>query len=151
MKTQICNLINGSENTIRDLSSDKYIDNPIGFFCGKSNVPQNGGTPTPERIAVAKAVSEENPGNMRIVARGINISLTRHNSISGKSWGWQAEITQEQYRILVGEEAPMWTHKNAVNRYSLSIHDDCTVIINAESGKKGYYRILGEEFIEILG
>lgn len=151
MKTQISNLINGSENTIRNLSSEKYISNPIGFYCGKSNVPQNGGTPTPKRTAIANAVSAQNPAEMRVVARGINLTLTRHNSISGKSWNWQAEITPDQYKILTGEEAPIWTHKNAVNHYALIIHDSCTVEVEAnDGGKKGYYRVLGEEFIEIL-
>lgn len=151
MKTQISNLINGSENTIRDLSSEKYIDNPIGFYCGKNNVPQNGGTPMPERTAVAKAVAEENPSEMRVVARDITLTLSRHNSASGKSWGWQAEITPEQYKILTGEEAPVWTHNNAVNHYALIVHGNCTVEVDAnDGGKKGHSRVLGEEFIEIL-
>lgn len=151
MKTQISNLINGSENTIRDLSAEKYISNPIGLYCGKHNVPKNGGTPTPERLAIANAVSAENPAEMRIVARGINLTLTRHNSISGKSWSWQAEITPEQYKTLTGEEAPAWTHKNAVNHYALIVHGSCTVEVEAnDGGKKGYFRALGEEFIEII-
>lgn len=151
MRTQISNLINGSENTIRNLSAEKYIDNPIGFYCGKSNVPQNGGTPAPERLAIANAVSAENPAEMRVIARGINLTLSRRNSTSGKSWSWRSEITPEQYKTLTGDDAPVWTHNNAVNHYALIIHGSCTVEVEAnDGGKKGYYRVIGEEFIEIL-
>lgn len=150
MKTQIKSLINGSENTIRDLSSKKYDSNVIGFFSGKHNVPQNGGTTTNERIAIARAVANENPTEMHALARGIKFTLARKNSISGKSWSWETEITTEQYKILTGEDAPVWTHKNAVNRYNLVISQNCEVAVYAYSGKKGFYRILGEEFITIL-
>lgn len=150
MKTQISGLINGSENAIRNLSAEKYANNPIGFYDGKSNVPQNGGTPTAERTAIARAVAEENPSDMHIIVNGIELTLGRINSASGKSWRWEAQITAGQYESIVNEAAPEWTHKNARNEYSLVVNDNCMVSVLASSGKKGVCRILGEEFIEIL-
>lgn len=150
MKTQIEGLINGSENTIRDFSSKKYANNPIGNYNSKNNIPEYGGSPTAERNAIAQAVSAENPESLRVIANGIELNLARHNSQSGKSWRWEAEISAEQYAAITSEDAPVWTHKNAINRYGIIIHDDCTVEVWAASGKKGFFRVLGEEFIQIL-
>lgn len=150
MRTQISGLINGSENTIRGLSSKKYVNNPIGNYNSKNNTPEYGGTPTAERNAIAQAVSAENPENIRILAKGVELNLARHNSQSGKSWRWEAEISAEQYTAITSEDAPVWTHKNAINRYGIVVNGNCTVEVWAESGKKGFFRILGEEFIEIL-
>lgn len=47
MKTQINTLINGSENTVRNLNAEKYAKNPIGFFSGKTNGPEFGGSRSP--------------------------------------------------------------------------------------------------------
>lgn len=150
MKTQISSLINGSENTIRNLSAEKYANNPIGVYDGKGNVPQNGGTPTNERMAIAKAVDDENPTNMHILANGVGLTLGRINSVSGKSWRWETQLTKEQYEEITREKAPEWTHKNAQNEYCLVVNDKCIVSVLASSGKKGVCLILGEEFIEIL-
>lgn len=150
MKTQISSLINGSENTIRYISSEKYSNNPIGFYNGKSNVPQNGGTSTEERMAIAKAVEVENPTHIHILANGVELALDRINSVSGKSWRWETQLTKEQYEKITNEKAPEWTHKNARNEYNIVINDNCMVSVLASSGKKGVCYILGEEFIEIL-
>lgn len=150
MKTQINNLINGSENTIRNLSSSKYNANPVGSYSGKTNVPQFGGTPTSERKAVAAKVAEENPGNLIIEVRGIVLTLARHNSLSGKSWSWEAEITPDQYTAITGLAAPAWSHKGADNKYSVMITQDCTVEVYAASGKKGFARTLDEAYVAIL-
>lgn len=162
MKTQISNLINGSEYTIRDLSAEKYTNNPIGFNCGldkiplngfssgKVNVPLNGGTKREVRDEIAKAVAAENEGEMHISANGVHLTLQRHNSLSGKTWSWKAEITAEQFQTITGKEAPVWVHKNAVNRYFIEVQMDCAVEVSGTSGKKGSGLILGEEFIQIL-
>lgn len=150
MKTQISNLINGSEYTIRNLSAEKYANNHIGAYNGKFNVPQNGGTPAAERMAIAQIVAEENAGDMRIVANGVELTLNRVNSVSGKSWRWEVDITAEQYSAITGEPAPTWEHKGAVNKYSIVLNTDCEVTVLASSGKKGTCYILGEEFITIL-
>lgn len=149
MKTQIVNLINGSCLTIRNLEAEKYKLNPIGFYSGQPNTPANGGTPTDEREAVARLISEENPNDLHILANGVELTLTRHNSVSGKHWYWELEITASQYQTIIGD-TPKWTNKDANNHYSLRIGANCVVEINAWSGKKGIYRILGEEFIKIL-
>lgn len=149
MKTQISNLINGSENTVRNLSASKYADNPVGFH-NKPNVPVNGGTPSAERNEIALSVAAENPGSLHIRANGVELSLTRHNSTSGKYWSWEAEITAAQYAAITGNEAPVWAHKGARNSYRIMVNGDCTVAVYATSGKKGCDIILGEEFIEIL-
>lgn len=149
MKTQISSLINGSENTVRNLSASKYVANPVGFHF-KSNVPANGGTPTAEREDVALRVASENPESLHILASGVELSLSRHNSTSGKSWRWEAEITAAQYASITGSEAPVWTHKGARNSYGITVNMDCTVAVYATSGKKDCNVILGEEFIEIL-
>ncbi len=149
MKTQISNLINGSENTVRNLSASKYAANSVGFH-NKPNVPVNGGTPTAERNEIALRVAAENPGSLHIRANGVELSLTRHNSTSGKSWRWEAEITSAQYASITGSEAPVWSHKGARNSYGITVNMDCTVAVYATSGKKDCNVILGEEFIEIL-
>lgn len=149
MKTQISSLINGSETTVRNLNAGKYAENPIGFFCGKQNVPQFGGSTSEERQEVAQAVAIENPTSMHIVANGVELTLTRHNSSTGKSWRWEAEISAEEYAIITGTAAPEWQHKGAVNRYGIIIYDNCTVEFWAMSGKKSLIRVIGEEFIEI--
>lgn len=50
MKTQICDLINGSKNVIRDLSASKYAGCPAGTSA------EFAGTTIRERGAVAEAV-----------------------------------------------------------------------------------------------
>ena len=150
MKTQISNLVNGSENTLRNLAAEKYVTNPVGFFNGKNNTPQKGGSTSEARKEIANKVEMENPSDMHIIANGIDLTLTRHNSLSGKSWRWEADITAEQYAAITRTVAPEWTHKGADNRYGLIIHGDCSVEVWASSGKKGFFRILGEEFIEII-
>lgn len=79
MKTQISNLINGSENTVRNLSAEKYLTNPIGFYTGKPNVPQFGGTPSKTRNEIAQKVSAENPEELSIEANGMRLTLNRYN------------------------------------------------------------------------
>lgn len=150
MKTQISNLINGSEYTKRDLSAEKYINNPIGHFNGLSNMPQYGGTPYDERMAVAVRVGKENPEDLHILANGVELTLARHNSVSGKSWEWEADITAEQYALITGEQAPAWSHKGAVNHYNIAVSMSCEVTVLASSGKKGTCLVLGEEYITIL-
>lgn len=149
-KTQISNLINGSENTLRDLASVKYVNNPIGFYTGKNNVPQLGGTPAAIRNAVANKVSAENPETMHINVRGVDLNLARYSSTSGQTWWWAAYITAEQFSLITGYKAPIWTHKKANNNYCIVVNDNCTVEASATSGKKGFTTSIGEEYIEIL-
>lgn len=150
MKTQINSLINGSENTVRDLANEKYAANPIGFYRDKNNVPEFGGTPTAQRKAIADKVGEENPGDLHINVRGVELTLNRHNSTSGKSWSWWNNITAQQYEVITGNQAPTWTHIGAVNTYGITILQDCTVEVSATSGKKGFSTTIGEEFVQIL-
>ena len=147
MKTQISNLINGSSNTLRNINAAKYANNTIGTHNGQPNTPTMGGTPTTEREAVAAAVAVENPESMSIRANGVELTLTRHSSTTGKTWTWDADITGEQYAQIAGMAAPTW--KSGAS-YSLQILKDGTVALYATSGKKGFSVTLGEEFIEIL-
>lgn len=150
MKTQISSLINGSENTVRNLAAEKYKANPIGFYSCKNNVPQFGGTAIKERKEIAEKVSAENPNAINIIVNGIPLSLSRYNSVSGKTWRWETEITPEQYGAIVGKEAPAWNHKGAKNSYGIIINGDCTVEVYATSGKKGFNTVVGEEYITVL-
>lgn len=147
MKTQISNLINGSSNTLRNINAAKYANNTIGTINGQPNTPAMGGTPTKERETVAAAVASENPESMSIRANGVELTLTRHSSTSGKTFAWGADITGEQYAQIAGMAAPTWKSGES---YSIQILKDCTVALYATSGKKGFSVILGEEFIEIL-
>lgn len=150
MKAQISNLINGSENTVRNLAAEKYAMNPVGFFNGKNNVPLKGGSTSAARKEVAIKVAQENPTDMHIIVNGAELLLERNDSATGKSWRWEADITAEQYAAIVGDIAPEWHHKGAENRYGIIIYDNCSVELWASSGKKGFNRIIGEEFVEIL-
>ena len=146
MKTQITNLINGSEFTVRNINAEKYISNPVT----NSNKPANGGTPLDEREAIVKAVADENPSDLHILANGVELTLTRHNSLSGRLQDWFTEISAEQYEAIIGTPAPTWSHKGAKNQYGIRVNCDCTVSIEAGSGKKSCDRVVGEEFIVIL-
>lgn len=132
------------------IEGQQYLTNPIGFYSGKPNVPKFGGTPAKTRNEIAQRVSAENPEELSIEANGIGLKLNRYNSATGKTWRWEAPITAEQYTAIVGETAPVWSHKGAVNTYSIIISSDCTVEVWAASGKKGFYRVLGEEFVTII-
>lgn len=149
MKTQITDLINGSERTIRNLNAAKYESNPIGFYNFKENAPKLGGTPLLERKALADIVDAENPGDMVITANGVDLTLTRYTSTTGKSWRWESKLSAAQFKAISGKEAPVWFHARANNSYSIIINGDCTVQLFATSGKKGIDYVLGEEFIII--
>ena len=146
MKTQISSLINGSEFTIRNMLAEKYCSNAVDFF----NKPKLGGTTVEERTRIAMDVARENPDEMKVRANGVELTLSRNNSLSGKSWSWEAPITREQYAEISGKVAPFWTHAGAVNTYYIRIFMDCTIELHATSGRKGNTVYLGEEFIEIL-
>lgn len=150
MKTQISNLINGSNKTIRDNSAEKYAGNPVGFYNTRENTPKFGGTPLLDRMAIAKKVGAENPGDLHIIANGVAMTLTRHDSTTGKSWSWNAQITAEEFTAITGKDTPVWSHKGANNTYSIYIAMDCTVTVYATSGRKEYSCILGEEFVTIV-
>lgn len=69
MKTQICDLINGSKNVIRDLSASKYAGCPAGTSA------EFAGTTIRERAEAAEAVKLENPETLRINVRGVELVL----------------------------------------------------------------------------
>lgn len=143
-KTQISNLINGSEKTIRDIYAEKYAG--IKF---EGNKPVNGGTPSAERANVVKAVGAENPGPLEIEIKGRRINLSRHTSASGKSWSWEAHVDAELFAEVAGY-LPEWALKGAENSYSLRVNIDCTVSLEATSGKKGRVEVIDESFITII-
>lgn len=149
MKTQISELINGSENVVRKVDAAKYQENPIGNYNCKMNVPKYGGTPIVDRAATAEKVAAENPKTMRVSANGLDLTLDRQVSTTGKTRGWHASLTPDQYSAIVGCEAPKWEHKNAKNSYELTITMDCEVVLIASSGKKSASRIIDESFISI--
>lgn len=143
-KTQISELINGSENTFRKLDAPKY--NGVKL---RSNKPDCGGTPYEKRHAIALAVGAENPGDLKIRIAGKEYTLQRYNSLSGKSWYWDGDIDPETYGAIKGY-IPRWTHKGADNSYSILVDLNCQVSLIADSGKKNTQGYIDEAFIEIL-
>lgn len=102
MKTQISDLINGNQNTIRDDSHPKYkTAEKATTYAGKVG-PNYVGTNSHERELVAKKVYEENPEVLRISVKGVELELPIEKSVSGKSWMWTTNLTQKQYDAICG-------------------------------------------------
>lgn len=147
MKTQINHLINGTDKIIRNMKDPKYLSAP-------KNTSHRGyaGSNREYRNEVAAKVYEENGDTLNIKARGINLTLNIYRSISGKSWYWSCELTEEQYLTLGGG----LTDGN-YKKYEISIFQDCTVYLHnltrkSEDAKwhQSYGEYLDESFIEIL-
>lgn len=147
MKTQIDQLINGSKNIIRNLEDTKYLTakqatSHIGYA----------GTNREQRNEIAYRVYAENGDTLNIIARGINLTLNISRSLSGKSWSWSCELTEDQYKALGG-----WHTDGTLKSYSLTITGDCEVILysftrksEAAQWRQSWMEYLDESYITIL-
>lgn len=147
MKTQISTLINGGKNVIRKEDDEKYIN-------AKSSTSHVGyaGTNHDLRNKIAMKVASENPSEMHIKANGIELTLSRANSCSGKSWWWSCKLTEEQYVKLGGSHL-----SGNFKSYKLRISMDCMVTIynftkksEAAQWRQSWMQDIDESFIEIL-
>lgn len=147
MKTQISTLINGRKNVIRNMEDPKYINaKPASSHVGFA------GTNRDERNEVAGKVHDENRDGMTIIARGIELILSIAYSVSGKSWSWSCQITEDQYKALGG----IYTD-GTLKAHSLQINMDCTVTLysftrksDAAAWRQSNMTDLDESFIQIL-
>lgn len=147
MKTQISNLINGSEYVIRDMANPKYANanrstSHLGY----------GGTNRKERNAIATMVHDENPDALHVSVRGIDLTLPISYTTTGKSWWWRCDLTQEQYIALGGT----FTNGN-IKSYALNIFADCTAAIYSFTKKsqnaqwrQSNMAYIDESFVTIL-
>ena len=147
MKTQINDLINGTKKIIRNMEDQKYIDAPqatshIGYA----------GTNREHRAEVAMKVYEENQNQLRITAKGIDLTLPISHSTTGKSWSWSCDLTEEQYRHLGGTRT-----EGTLKHYIMRVNMDCTVTLysltrrsEAAQWRQSDMTDLDESFITIL-
>ena len=87
MKTQIQGIINGAKNVIRMENHPKYINakvNSYGNFVG---------TAIDECNAVGKKIFAENGDEMRANIRGVELTLHRHSSTTGKTSWFSSELS----------------------------------------------------------
>ena len=147
MKTQINQLINGSKNIIRNEEDPKYLTakratSHVGYA----------GSNRDYRNEIAARVYAENGDTLNIVVRGISLTLNISRSLSGKSWTWSCELTEDQYKALGG-----WHTDGTLKKYELAIYQDCEVCLysftrksEAAQWRQSWMEYLDESFVEIL-
>lgn len=117
MATQINTLVNGSSNFAEQLV----------------------GTPAEVRNEIANAVHAENPENITIEIDGMTFTLAESHSKSGKTWRWEANITEEQFIALTGNTSNYAKSPIAErNSYTIAIEKNCTVNATIASGRSSY-------------
>lgn len=152
MKTQICDLINGSENVIRDLSSSKYAGHPAGTSA------EFAGTVTSERTAIAEAVKLENPEALRVNVRGVELVLHADRSeTSGRIVNYYSDITPAQWCAITGRGAECLEIYKFETSFIFRINADMTAeaLIFARKSpaamwKTRKFEFIDESFITIL-
>lgn len=128
MLTQINTLVNGSSNFAKQLV----------------------GTPAEVRNEIANAVHAENPESITIEIDGMTFTLAESHSKSGKTWRWEADITEEQFIALTGNTGNYAKSPIAErNSYTLAIEKDCTVNATISSGRSSYFYNIRESRITI--
>lgn len=152
MKTQICDLINGSKNVIRDLSSSKYAGHPAGTSA------EFAGTVTSERTAIAEAVKMENPEALRVNVRGVELILQADRSeTSGRIVNYYSDITPAQWCTITGRGAECLEIYKFETSFIFRINADMTAeaLIFARKSpaamwKTRKFEFIDESFITIL-
>lgn len=148
MKTQIQNLIDGSENVLRDLDHPKYhpaADEPVNIT----------GTDPVIRRRIADKVVSENPETLSVRICGISVKLKMEHLGIGNIFWYSTRINREEYLQISGrEELPFLSTKAA---FILLVSGDMKVSMSAFPDKyPDYLRSelevvkIGEEFVEIL-
>jgi hypothetical protein len=97
MKTQINSLINGAKRVRRLLSEAKYVNAPKS-----SNVGDYAGSNYDLRASIAENVLKENPDGMDIEILGDTLHLNLRKSLSGQSYEYYADISEEQFMKYSG-------------------------------------------------
>ncbi len=148
MKTQISKLINGSERVMRDLRNEKYENadkNIYGNYVGSKKE---------EREEVANQVFVENSEIMQVEVKGVRLSLRKSTSLSGKTIWYSSELTDSEYKAILGHGFPSETSQWSS---SITINQDMTVCVNLSKRKNercqwkhSYMQWIGEEFVTIL-
>lgn len=129
MKTQIQDIINGAENVIRMENHPKYISakvNSYGNFVGTFN---------DERNAIGKKIFAENGDEMHANIRGVELTLHRHSSTTGKNSWYSSELTSDEYAIICTGHPIKWPDEMKFKSFDITIYNDCAVTVT-RYGKK---------------
>lgn len=152
MKTQICGLINGSKNVIRDLSASKYAECPEGTSA------ELAGTTIRERAAVAEAVKLENPETLHVNVRGVELVLQADRAkTSGRIINYRADITAAQWCKITGRSSECLEIYKYEASFCFRVNADMTAeaLIFARKSpgamwRTRKYEYIDESFITIL-
>lgn len=152
MKTQICGLINGAKNVIRDFNASKYAGCPAGTSA------EFAGTTIRERAAVSEAVKLENPEKLRVNVRGVELVLQADRAkTSGRIVNYCADITAAQWCTITGRGAEYPKIYKYETSFSFRVNADMTAeaLIFARKSpaamwKTRIYEYIDESFITIL-
>ena len=145
MKTQIRDLINGSEGVIRDLSASKYAGCPAGTSA------EFAGTVTSERAAIAEAVKLENPETLRVNVRGVELLLQADRAkTSGRIVNYYSDITPAQWCAITGRSPECLDMYKFEISFSFRVNADMTAeaLIFARKGPDAMWRTRKYEFID---
>lgn len=145
MKTQICDLVNGSKNVIRDLSASKYAECPAGTSA------EFAGTTIRERAAVSEAVKLENPETLRINVRGVELVLQADRAkTSGRIVNYCADITPAQWCTITGRRAECLKIYKFETSFSFRVNADMTAeaLIFARKSPAAMWRTRKYEYID---
>jgi hypothetical protein len=129
MKTQIQDIINGAENVIRMENHPKYINSKVNS-CGNFV-----GTAVDERNAIGEKIFAENGDEMRANIRGVELTLHRHSSSTGKTSWYSSELTPDEYAIICTGNTFEWPADMKFKSFDITIGKDCTVTVT-RYGKK---------------
>lgn len=145
MKTQIYNLVNGSNNVIRDLSAPKYAGCPAGTSA------EFAGTALRERAAVSEVVKLENPETLRVNVRGVEIVLNADRAkTSGRIVNYCADITAAQWCKITGRSPECLDVYKFETSFSFRINADMTAetLIFARKSPAAMWRTREYEYID---
>lgn len=145
MKTQICDLINGSKNVIRDLSASKYAGCPAGTSA------EFAGTTIRKRAEVAEAVKLENPETLHINVRGVELVLQAARAkTSGRIVNYCADITFTQWCTITGRGTEVLEIYKFETSFCFRVNADMTAeaLIFARKSPAAMWRTRKYEYID---
>ena len=145
MKTQICDLINGAKNVIRDLSASKYAECPAGTSA------EFAGTTIRERAEVAEAVKLENPETLHVNVRGVELVLQASRAkTSGRIVNYNSNITGAQWCTITGRGAECLEIYKFETSFIFRINADMTAeaLIFARKSPAAMWRTRKYEYID---
>lgn len=145
MKTQICDLINGAKNVIRELSASKYAGCPAGTSA------EFAGTTIRERAAVAEAVKLENPEMLHVNVRGVELVLQADRAkTSGRIVNYCADITAAQWCTITGRGAECLEIYKFETSFCFRVNADMTAeaLIFARKSPAAMWRTRKYEYID---